>query len=232
MAPAKPRNSTFKDSVVAQLALQAHFAIADNHPTDKTGPDLAKLMLQHNPSAPLGTSAWSGEYYAACKDFEMTNKAEMQQNSCTIDQFLKGTQSSYFSGDALWRKAIECKRIMLNEIHTVFCQEVCPRWPTLPSGTTTLDPMMLELRKKSWSKKAQELKDGKVLRAESKVQDARKEHDAAKLQAGPGIVTPTVQATAERINSAVKELETAKADELPDFESEWFPTLWKAYMVF
>ena len=36
---------------------------------------------------------------------------------------------------------------MLNEIHAAFCQDVCPRWPTLPSGTTTLDPLMLELRK-------------------------------------------------------------------------------------
>ena len=29
---------------------------------------------------------------------------------------------------------------MLNEIHSVFCQDVCPQWPSLPSGTTTLDP--------------------------------------------------------------------------------------------
>ena len=121
---------------------------------------------------------------------------------------------------------------MLNEIHTVFCQEVCPRWPSVPSGTTTLDPLMLELRKKLWSKKAQELKDGKVLWTESKVQDAIKEHEAAKLQAGPGLLSPTVQATSERMDSAVKELETAKAEELPEFDSDRLPTLWRAYLVF
>jgi hypothetical protein len=36
MAPSKPRNTAFKDAVVAQMSLKAHFAIADNHPTDKS----------------------------------------------------------------------------------------------------------------------------------------------------------------------------------------------------
>jgi hypothetical protein len=39
MAPSKPRNTTFKDAVVAQMSLKAHFAIADNHPTDKSTPE-------------------------------------------------------------------------------------------------------------------------------------------------------------------------------------------------
>ena len=72
MAPSKPRNSSFKDAVVAQMSLKAHFAIADNHPTDKSIPELAKLMLLHNPYPAVGSSAWSGEYYEACKDFKKT----------------------------------------------------------------------------------------------------------------------------------------------------------------
>jgi hypothetical protein len=47
MAPTKPRNTTFKDAVVAQMSLKAHFAIADNHPTDKSTPELAKLMFRY-----------------------------------------------------------------------------------------------------------------------------------------------------------------------------------------
>ena len=122
MAPSKPRNSSFKDAVVAQMSLKAHFAIADNHPTDKSTPELAKLMLLHNPHPAEGSSAWSGEYYEACKDFEKTNEAEMKQNNCSLDQLLTGqTKTSYFTGDNLWKRALECKRIMLNEIHTVFC---------------------------------------------------------------------------------------------------------------
>ncbi len=77
----------------------------------------------------------------------------MKQNSCSLDQLLKG-QSSYFNGDNLWKRALECKRILLNEIHTVFCQEVCPRWPTLPikamldeSGDLMNDEEKSDLRK-------------------------------------------------------------------------------------
>ncbi len=52
MAPSKQCNSTFKDSVIAQLALNVYFAIVDDHPTDKTGQELAKLMFLHNPNPP------------------------------------------------------------------------------------------------------------------------------------------------------------------------------------
>ncbi len=55
MAPSKPRNTTFKDTVVAQMSLKAHFAIADIHPTDKSTPELAKLMLLHNPHPAEGS---------------------------------------------------------------------------------------------------------------------------------------------------------------------------------
>jgi hypothetical protein len=47
MAPSKPRNATFKDAVVAELALKAHFYISDTYPKDTSAPELAKLMLQH-----------------------------------------------------------------------------------------------------------------------------------------------------------------------------------------
>ena len=35
MAP-EPRTAVYKDSVVAYLALKSHFAISDNHPSDKS----------------------------------------------------------------------------------------------------------------------------------------------------------------------------------------------------
>ncbi len=43
--------------------------------------------------------------------------------------------------------------------------------------TTTLDPMMLELRTKLWTKQAKELKNARVVRADIKVQEAHEEHD-------------------------------------------------------
>jgi hypothetical protein len=114
---------------------------------------------------------------------------------------------------------------MLNEIHTVFCQDVCPRWPTfkLPSGTTTLDPLMLELRKILWAKKAQELKDGKVKAKDGKVKDAIKQRDAAKNDQCN--LSPTFQTAEDRLKSAVMELEAVNAEEVPVFETDWFPTL-------
>jgi hypothetical protein len=118
-------------------------------------------MLHHVPNA--GQSAWKGEYYDACVKFARTNDSEMKLNSCTLDQIKKGTPSSYFSGNPLWGKAQKYKRVTVNEIHTIFWQEVY--WqPTLPLGTTALDPLMLELQKKLWIKKAHELKDGRVQR--------------------------------------------------------------------
>ena len=43
--PAKPRNASFKDSVVAYLTLIAHFAFADNYPKDTNCAQLGKRML-------------------------------------------------------------------------------------------------------------------------------------------------------------------------------------------
>ncbi len=112
---------------------------------------------------------------------------------------------------------------MLHEKHTVFCQDVCPRWPTLPSGTTTLDPLMLELRKILWAKKAQELKDGKVKAKDGKVKDAIKQRDAAKNDQCN--LSPTFQTAEDKLKSAVMELEAVKAEEVPVFETDCFPTL-------
>jgi hypothetical protein len=45
MPSSKPRNAVYKDSVVAYLALKAHFAIADDHPREENMTELGKLML-------------------------------------------------------------------------------------------------------------------------------------------------------------------------------------------
>ena len=44
-------------------------------------------------------------------------------------------------------------------------------------GTTTLDPLMLELSTKLWTKQAKKLKNARVVRADIKVQEAHEEHD-------------------------------------------------------
>jgi hypothetical protein len=230
MAPPKPRNAVFKDSVVALLALKAHFAICDNHPKERTLLELAKLMLHHVPNAPQGAPNWAGEYYEACNNFATTHEDEMRQNMCTIDNLLKGNQTGYFTGESLWRKAQDCKRIMINEIHSVFCQEVCPRWPNLPPGITSLDPLMLQLRKLLWIKKAQELKEVRVQRAETKMQDAKKANEAAAQE--EGILSATALTTSALVDVAAKELENVKAEELLEFDPEWYPTVWRAYIAF
>eukprot|EP00291_Cryptomonas_curvata_P001546 CAMPEP_0172178108 /NCGR_PEP_ID=MMETSP1050-20130122/15834_1 /TAXON_ID=233186 /ORGANISM="Cryptomonas curvata, Strain CCAP979/52" /LENGTH=420 /DNA_ID=CAMNT_0012850753 /DNA_START=16 /DNA_END=1274 /DNA_ORIENTATION=+ len=232
MAPPKPRNAVFKDSIVALLSLKAHFAITEKYPKEKRVLEVSKLMFQHFPNAP-GTPPWSGEYYDACENFAKTYEAEMKHNGCTVENLLKGNsgnQTGSFSGDSLWKKAQDSKRILLNEFHAVFCQEVCPQWPNLPSGTTTLDPLMLELRKLLWTKKANELKEIKVQRAETKVQEAKKANEAAELE--DGLLAATTLMTAAQVNGAVKELEIAKAEDLPVFDPDWFPTLWRTYMNF
>jgi hypothetical protein len=138
----RPRNACYKDSIVAYLALKAHFAVADNHPKDSNVRELGKLMLMHD----TRDDSWHGEYYSACKLFAMENLAEMQHNSLDIDNLLKAQNSSYWNGEKLWRKAGEVKRELLNDYHTVLCQEVNPACPQLPSGKLLSD-LMEVLRK-------------------------------------------------------------------------------------
>jgi hypothetical protein len=67
---------------------------------------------------------------------------------------------------------------MLNEIHAVFNLSRSLSWlANVAFGDC-------KLRGKLWAKKTQELQEGKVLRADSKVKEAMKEHDAAKLSDG------------------------------------------------
>ena len=66
-----PRSGAYKDTVVAQLALQAHFAIADDLPSNKNLSDLGRLMFHHVANA--GACAFQGEYFEACKRFARTN---------------------------------------------------------------------------------------------------------------------------------------------------------------
>ena len=117
---------------------QAHFAIADNYPKDTNCTQLGKLMLvqQQNPSGEHGAPTFVGQYYDACKLFADENEDKMKQNNVCLDSLLRSQQSSYWTGENLWSKALSIKRSLLNEIHTVFCQEVNRQWPMLPFGTT------------------------------------------------------------------------------------------------
>ena len=68
MPSSKPRNAVCKDTVVAYLALKAHFAIADSHPKEENMTELGKLMLLHVPH-PISPEieSWKGKYYYASK---------------------------------------------------------------------------------------------------------------------------------------------------------------------
>jgi hypothetical protein len=121
MSQSKPRKAAYKDTIVSLLSLKAHFAVSDDHPTDKSTAELGMLMLQHVPSPEKESLPWKGEYFDACTDFARTNQAEMKHNNCNVDQLLKATSANYFTGLALWRKAQDAKRIMLNDMHAVFC---------------------------------------------------------------------------------------------------------------
>jgi hypothetical protein len=148
---------------------------SDDHPSDQSLSKLSTLMFHHVPNA--GSGAFKGEYYDVCVRFAKSNESEMKLNTCTLDKLFRKSTTFDFNGESLWRKAQEVRRTMQNEIHPTFRQDVCPQWPTLPSGTTTLDPLMLELRKVLWNRKAQELKDGRQTRAETKLEEAQKVHN-------------------------------------------------------
>ena len=118
-----------------------------------------KMLLQIQNST--GIPYFTGEYYEACKRFAEENHVELKQNDTTLDSLLRSQASSYWSGEKLWRRAQEIKRELLNEFHSLFCQEVNKQWPVIPSGKT-MEDLMQELRKKLFSRKTQELKDTKI----------------------------------------------------------------------
>jgi hypothetical protein len=77
------------------LSLKAHFAVSDDHPTDKCSAELGKIMLHHVPLAEKESLMWN---FDACTDFARTNQAEMKHNNCNVDQLLKATSANYFTG--------------------------------------------------------------------------------------------------------------------------------------
>ena len=159
--PQKPRTAVYKDSVTAELALRAHFFIADEYPKDTTFAHLGKKMLLQIQNS-TGILYFTGEYYEACKRFAEENHVELKQNDTTLDSLLRSQASSYWSGEKLWRRAQEIKRELLNEFHSLFCQEVNKQWPVIPSGKT-MEDLMQELRKKLFSRKTQELKESEAV---------------------------------------------------------------------
>jgi hypothetical protein len=82
-----------------------------------------------------------------------------------------------------------------------------------------LDPLILDLREVLWNKKAQE--EGK--NADTKVQDAKKVHNATLQTEGP--MPAKVQDAKIYLKEAVKEIENIKVEALPEFDPEWFCTL-------
>ena len=81
MSQSMPRKAAYKDTIVSLLSLKAHFAVSDDHPTDKSTAELGMLMLQHVPSPEKESLPWKGEYFDACTDFARTNQAEMKHDT-------------------------------------------------------------------------------------------------------------------------------------------------------
>ena len=226
MSP-KPRTAGYKDSVTAELALRAHFYIADEYPKDTTLAQLGQkmfLQLQH----PTGAS-FTGEYYEACKRFADKNPEEMKCNDTSLDSLLRSQPSSYWSGEKLWRRAQDIKRELLNEFHSLFCQEVNKQWPILPSGKT-MEDLMQELRQKLYAKKNQELKDGRIDRIQKKVLQSTRILE--ETQKSTGLISEKSQVAQKALDAALTDLEHARNEELSDFDDAWYPTLWRAYRAF
>ncbi len=89
---------------------------------------------------------------------------------------------------------------------------------------------MLELRKVLWNKKAQELKDGRQTRAETKLEEAQKVHNT--VEQAEGLLSAKTQDATKYLDEVVNELPTIKAEVLPEFDPEWFPTVRRAYMAY
>ena len=73
--------------------------------------ELGKLMLLNVPH-PISpeTETWKGEYYSACKVFVQENAGEIAEAGLDVDKLLKAQGLIYWSGDKLWKRAIDAKR--------------------------------------------------------------------------------------------------------------------------
>ena len=91
MSP-KPRTAVYKDSVTAELALRAHFFIADEYPRILHLLSLAKRCFSR---FSIQQASFTGEYYEACKRFADKNQEEMKCNNISLDLLLRSQPSSY-----------------------------------------------------------------------------------------------------------------------------------------
>ena len=47
-----------------------------------------------------------------------------------------------------------------------------------------------------------------------------------------GLLSPEHQAESGKLSTAMRELQGAKDDELPEYDAAWYPAIWKAYTEF
>jgi hypothetical protein len=111
--------------------------------------------------------------YPVCKIQRIRDEAEQLYSGSVHEKYCINLQQRR----RFMEKSAGLQARYVNQIHPAFCQDVCQQWPTVPSGTTSLDPLMLDLRKVLWNKKTQELKDGMEKRTDTKVQEAQKVHN-------------------------------------------------------
>ena len=140
MAP-KPKIAVHKDPVTAGLALRAHFLIADEYLKDTTLAQLGKKMFLQVQN-PTGVPFFTGEYYQASKRIADENQEELKHNGTSFDLLLRYQASSYCSGEKLRRWAQDIEQELLNELHSLFCQEVNIQWLDIPGRQCERRPRM------------------------------------------------------------------------------------------
>jgi hypothetical protein len=69
----------------------------------------------------------------------------MNRNNTIWDSLLRSQPAFYWSGEKLWPRAHEIKQELLNDFHSLFCQEVSPQWPVMSSGET-MEDLIQQLR--------------------------------------------------------------------------------------
>ncbi len=119
----------FKDSIVSLLALKAILLFTMNILQTSAVLNWENQCFIMSHCLRRVSYVERGIFYA-CTNFARTNKSEITHKYCNVDQLLKGSSASYLSGVALWRKAQDAKRTMLN-IHAVLGAMLNPESVTL-----------------------------------------------------------------------------------------------------
>ena len=96
-------------------------------------------------SKSTGVPFFIGEYDQASQLFADENQEESKHNDTSFDLLLRYQASSYCSGEKHGRRAQDVKRELLNECHSLLCQEVNKQWLVIPGRRSERRPRMYAL---------------------------------------------------------------------------------------